>query len=67
MAMESNEKLEKLNESIEYRTDSIKWVNVRKDKPGSGSWKSEDVEQHEMNNINWKKHQRNQQQQEKPT
>ena len=52
MAMESNEKLEKLNKSIEFRTDSIKWVNVRKDKPGGGSWKSEDVKQHEMNNIN---------------
>ena len=65
--MESNEKLEKLNESIGFRNDGIKWVNVRKDKPGDGSWKSEDIEQHEMNNIKWKKHQRNQQQQEKPT
>ena len=31
MTMESNEKLEKLNESIGFRTDGIKWVNVRKD------------------------------------
>ena len=49
--MESNEKSEKLNESIGFRTDGIKWVNVRNDKPGNGSWKTEGVEQHEMNNI----------------
>ena len=65
--MKSNETLEKLNESIEFRTDGIKWVNVRNDKTGDGSWKTADVEQHEMNNIKRKKHQRNQQQQEKPT
>ena len=51
MAMESNEMLEKLNESIGFQTDSIKWVNVHKDKHGNGSRKSENVEQYEMNNT----------------
>ena len=51
MAMESNEMLEKLNEITGFQTDSIKWVNVHKDKHGNGSRKSENVEQYEMNNT----------------
>ena len=47
MTMQSNEKLEKSNESITNhsamsRRESIKWVNIRKDKPGGdGLRKSE--------------------------
>ena len=47
MNMQSNEELEKLNESITNHSamsqpESIKWVNIRKDKPGGdGLMKSE--------------------------
>ena len=47
MTMQSNEKLEKSNESITNhsamsRPESIKWVNIHKDKPGGdGLRKSE--------------------------